>query len=81
MSIRTQSELEATRAKLKLLEERCQQLEQRPLADGHVHELNLQSLRNLIKQLKEEIARFEVRATAKGASGNNLNNFVRFEDL
>ncbi|HEV3262739.1 MAG TPA: hypothetical protein VG013_38240 [Gemmataceae bacterium] len=65
MSIRTQRELQVTRQKLQLLEERTKVLGQQPAADAHVRELSLRSLQTLIKQLKEEIARFEARAAVK----------------
>ena len=63
MSLQTQSELNATREKLRLLEERYQANNVLP-TENHVNELSNRSLKRLINQLKEEIARFESRCTA-----------------
>jgi hypothetical protein len=63
MNLRNMRELEATREKLRLLEEQYQAARTRSGADEHVRELTLRSLKKLINQLKEEIARFECHAT------------------
>jgi hypothetical protein len=69
MKLQSQSELEATRAKLRLLEE-CYEVNSREQdGDEHVRELSRRSLRRLINQLKEEIARFEARASARMNGG------------
>jgi hypothetical protein len=65
MSIRSQRELAVTRQKLELLEQRVRTVHQQPADDAHVRELSLRSLKMLIKQLKEEIARFEAHANPK----------------
>ena len=59
MSLQSHRELEATREKLRLLEERYEANKREPGGDEHVRELSMRSLKRLINQLKEEIARFE----------------------
>lgn len=61
MSLKNERELEATREKLKLLEERYDANLREKVGDQHVRELSMRSLKRLINQLKEEIARFESR--------------------
>ena len=58
MNLRNTRELEATREKLRLLEEQYQAARTRSGTDEHLRELTLRSLKKLINQLKEEIARF-----------------------
>lgn len=63
MSVNSDQELEITRRKLQMLEASYQEA----LADGddsHLRELELESLRRLINQLKEEIARFSAHQKA-----------------
>ena len=66
MSIESRRELELTRSKLKLLEERLAALLQEPEENRRAREWSVRSLKQTINQLKEEIARFESRA--KGAA-------------
>jgi hypothetical protein len=61
MSIRSKRQLENTRAKLKLLEDRLRDLDGEPVANVRTRELTKQSLKKLANQLKEEIVRFEAR--------------------
>ncbi len=63
MSLRNHRELEATREKLQLLEVRYQANKCEQGGDEHVRELSMRSLKRLINQLKEEIARFESRSS------------------
>ena len=63
MILRSLEELENTRKKLQMLEEQYETSRREPDRDEHVRDLELQSLKGLINQLKEEIARFECRAT------------------
>jgi len=63
MSLRSHRELEATRKKLRLLEERYEADKLEQTGDEHVRELSMRSLKRLINQLKEEIARFESRSS------------------
>ncbi len=69
MSLQSHRELEATREKLRLLEERYEADKRDSSGDEHVRELSMRSLKRLINQLKEEIARFESRS-ALGTDGN-----------
>ena len=64
MSLQSHRELEATREKLRLLERRYEADKREEGGDEHVRELSMRSLRQLINQLKEEIARFESRSSA-----------------
>jgi hypothetical protein len=65
MSLQSRRELEASREKLRLLEERYEANEREQVGDEHVRQLSKRSLRRLINQLKEEIARFESRSTTR----------------
>jgi hypothetical protein len=65
MSLQSQSELNATREKLRLLENRYQASSREAGGDRHVNELSRTSLKRLINQLREEIARFESQASGK----------------
>jgi len=66
MRLQSKRELEVTRQKLRMLEEQYQAARTRSGTDEHVRELTLRSLKKLINQLKEEIARFERHATGTG---------------
>jgi flagellar biosynthesis chaperone FliJ len=63
MILRSREELENTRNKLQMLEEQYQAARQESGRDEYVRDIELQSLKGLINQLKEEIARFECRTT------------------
>ncbi len=67
MELKDEREVEVTREKLGSLEARYQAVSQNPGDDAHIQELTLQSLRRMINQMKEEIARFEARARARAA--------------
>ncbi|HBI43105.1 MAG TPA: hypothetical protein DDY78_09655 [Planctomycetales bacterium] len=58
MSIQNNHELAVTRKKLRLLEERVATLKGQSAADPHVRALTLRSLKSLVNQLREEIARY-----------------------
>jgi hypothetical protein len=64
MSLQSQRELENTRAKLKQVEERYATLLAQPARAGQekVRDWTLCSLKKVINQFKEEIARFRARA-------------------
>jgi hypothetical protein len=62
LSIESRRELEVTRAKLKLLEERLAAVKAEPAQNPRAQEWSVRSLTQTINQLKEEIARFESRA-------------------
>ena len=69
MSLQSHTELEATRAKLRLLEERYEANKCEQSAGDHVRELSMRSLKRLINQLKEEIARFKSRSSIRADGG------------
>ena len=69
MTIENRRQLENTRTKLQELEQLCAKTEQATLADEHVRELTLRSLKKRINQFKEEIARFEARTRQGAANG------------
>lgn len=59
MRLHRDRELRATREKLRFLEERLEANKLEQGGDEHVRELSIRSLKRLINQLKEEIARVE----------------------
>ena len=65
MGLKNERELQVTREKLRLLEERLEAAGREPSENPRAHELSLRSLRRMINQLKEEIARFETRTVIK----------------
>jgi hypothetical protein len=69
MSIQSRRELEVTRDKLKLLEERLAGLLKEPEETPRAQEWSVRSLKQTINQMKEEMARFESRA--KGTARNS----------
>ncbi len=69
MSLQSHRQLEATREKLRLLEERYEANMREPGGDEHVRELSMRSLKRLINQLKEEIARFESHGSVRTSGG------------
>ncbi len=70
MILQSQRELENTQAKLKQVEERYAILLAQPVEVGQekVREWTLLSLKKLINQFKEEIARFQARAGSASQS-------------
>ncbi len=62
MKLSSQREVENTRHKLRLLEERYKLVAERPCENEHIRELTLHSLKHIINQMKEEIAWFECHA-------------------
>ena len=65
MELTSWREVENTRAKLKRLEDRFETSRKEPGKNAIVKDLSLRSLKRLMNQLKEEIARFEARAKVK----------------
>ena len=63
MELKDDLELEVTREKLHSLEARYEAVRGDPAGNAHLQELTLRSLKRIINQLKEEILRFESRAT------------------
>jgi hypothetical protein len=58
MSIQSDHELAVTRKKLRQLDERVETIKGQATTDAHVRELTLRSLKSLVNQLREEIARY-----------------------
>jgi hypothetical protein len=65
MSIRNERELSNTREKLRRLEEDYEDHLRESTEDPHVRELTMESLKRLINQFKEEIARYEAHLPAR----------------
>jgi len=65
MIIENRRQLGITRTKLQELEELYAETQHRPVASEHVRELTLRSLKKRINQFKEEITRFEARASSR----------------
>ena len=65
MSLQSHRELESTRDKLRLLEQRYEAERREGGADDYAREVSMRSHRRLINQLKEEIARFESRVSTR----------------
>jgi chromosome segregation ATPase len=68
MELKDERELETTREKLRSLEERYESVSQDPGGDAHVQELTLRSLKQMINQMKEEIARYESRRSPRATT-------------
>lgn len=66
MTLQSEQELTNTKDKLAFLEKCYAQAQADSEEDSHVRELSLESLKRLINQLKEEIARYECRQPAQG---------------
>jgi hypothetical protein len=56
--------------KLRSLELRYQKVNEDSEKDAHIQELTLRSLRSLINQMKEEIARFEARRASRATKSS-----------
>jgi hypothetical protein len=72
MELKDERELEVTREKLRSLEARYQTVSQDSGDDAHIQELTLRSLKRMVNQMKEEIARYESRRSphaGKSAAG------------
>jgi hypothetical protein len=65
MNLTSERELANTKAKLALLEECYEESRTDPDEEEHLRELSLRSLKRLINQLKEEIARYEVHQAVR----------------
>jgi hypothetical protein len=63
MNLQSRREVDAATKKLRLLEERYEAEKGVQAGDAHVRELSMRSLKRLINQLREEIARFESRSS------------------
>jgi hypothetical protein len=58
-------ELEKSKEKLRILEQEYEAAQQEPADDEEVREAELQSLKELINQFKEEIAGYEAHASTR----------------
>jgi len=65
MNLRTDQELANTKRKLRLLEESFEEARTDLDEDEHVREVTMESLKRLINQFKEEIARYETHQPAR----------------
>jgi hypothetical protein len=65
MRLQNERQLNTTRDKLNMLQEQYAATKQRECDNEYVRELTLRSLGRLIKQLKEEIARYECHARVR----------------
>ena len=68
MTLHDDDVLEATRRKLRMLEEGILMAQQDTSGSPHVRELELRSLKQLANQLKEEIARSESHGSVAARS-------------
>ncbi len=67
MELKDEREVEVTREKLQSLEARYEAVGQDPGEDSHIQELTLRSLKRMINQMREEIARFEARRSSEAS--------------
>ena len=65
MTLNSRQELDTTRQKLRLLETMLAEADGERQGDPEVREAEIQSLQRQIKQLKEDIARYEARQPAR----------------
>jgi uncharacterized small protein (DUF1192 family) len=65
MDLKNDRELQVTREKLCLLEEHYKASRLDTTGDPYARELSLRSIKRMINQLKEEIARFEAHRTVR----------------
>lgn len=65
MNLQSQREVENTREKLRLLEQMHAEAIAETEGDAEVREAELESLQRTIKQLKEEIARYEAHRAVR----------------
>jgi hypothetical protein len=65
MGLKNDIELANTKAKLRLLEDRYEELRKQTGPDGHIRELSMHSIKSTINQFKEEIARYQAHQPAR----------------
>ena len=65
MELKSEQELANTRQKLTMLEASYQDMQKDTTESAYVREATLRSLKRLINQLKEEIARYEAHQTVR----------------
>jgi len=71
MTLQSKREVQLTRHKLTRLEELYSKSTAEPTENAHTRELTLRSMRRSIKQLTEEIARFEARTNVPNTEGDS----------
>lgn len=64
MNLQSSQEVEVTRRKLRILEDRYEAIQSKPTSNAYARELTLRSIRQTINQFKENIVRFESRIAA-----------------
>ena len=65
MGLKSEHELQVTKEKRRILEERLAEARREPSDNPYAHELSLRSLQRMINQMTEEIARFEAQSIGK----------------
>jgi hypothetical protein len=65
MELKDEREAEVTREKLRSLEARYGSVSQAAGDDAHIQELTLRSLKRMMNQMKEELARYESRRSSQ----------------
>jgi hypothetical protein len=65
MGITSEHQLSVTREKLRGLEQHYQAAKEKLQPGDRIAELSLRSVKRMINQMKEEIARYEARSLAK----------------
>ncbi len=68
MELKNEHELAATHEKIRALEARLRQIQEKTDGDAHVRELTLRSLRGVLKQLREEAVRYQASRTTATTS-------------
>ncbi len=69
MKLQNERQLNATRDKLRMLQENYEMIRRRTDGNEHVRELRLRSFGRLIKQLQEEIIWYESHALVRETNG------------
>ena len=67
MMLQDETEVAATREKMCVLQSRYESLVAQPAKDAHVRELTLHSLKRMIHQMQEELARYHAHASVTNA--------------
>ncbi len=65
MGLKNATELLSTRRKLQILENRLAAARKEATENPRAHELSMRSLKRVINQLQEEIARYEAHSVAQ----------------
>ena len=73
MELMDEREVEITREKLQSLKARYRAISQDMGEDAHVQELTLRSLKRMMNQMIEEIARFESRRLSRAAKSSAIS--------